>query len=256
MRSMILAAALLAATATQAADIQPFLSQSDIERIQTSVPAPPTKGDVADTLDHLYYQETRAVLHGARGQAAAEDDIFDVDEIAATFSTAYGLRLSRRQQPELFRLFDDLMGDKGEAYGVLHSFKKNPAFFRTRPIAEFGDKADTCVKPNDMAGYAHEDLVTYDLPKSSSYPSGHSFRGMLTGLVLAEIHPEHAVELVNRGEEFGESRVICGFHWESDIVAGRLVAMKIMDALRANPAFTAEIEKIKHDKATSVGTPK
>jgi acid phosphatase (class A) len=247
LRSLILAAALFAAASAQAG----YLSQTDIERIQASVPQPPAKGDMADSLDHLYYQETRVLLHGPRGQAAAEDDIFDVDEIVPTFAVAYGLRLSRQQQPELFRLFDDLMGDKGEAYGVLHAFKKNPAFFRTRPIAEFGDKADTCVKPTDMAGYAHEDLVTYDLPKSSSYPSGHSFRGMLTGLVLAEVHPEHAAELVNRGEEFGESRVICGFHWESDIVAGRLVAMKIMDALRANPDFKAEIEKIKHDKAAA-----
>ena len=133
---------------------------------------------------------------------------------------------------------------------MLSAFKEDKAYFRTRPIAEFGDQADTCIKPNDMAGYAHEDLVTYELPKSSSYPSGHSFRGMLTGLVLAEVHPEHAPELINRGEEFGESRVICGFHWENDIVAGRIVALKIMEALRAKPEFKAEIEKIRQDKAT------
>lgn len=251
LRHLIFATTLLAATALQAADLPPFLTQPDLQRIQSAVPTPPAKGDVADTLDHLIYQETRSVLHGARGQAAAEDDIFDVDQITPTFSAAYGLRLSRQQQPELFRLLDELMGEHGEAYGALHTFKKNPSFFRTRPIAEFGDQADTCVKPIDMAGYAHEDLVTYDLPKSSSYPSGHSFRGMLTGLVLAEVRPEHAAELINRGEEFGESRVICGFHWESDIVAGRLVALKIADALRANPEFRAEIEKIRHDKAAA-----
>jgi acid phosphatase (class A) len=249
LRILIFVIALLAGRALQAADLQPFLTPADIARIQSIVPAPPIKGDQADTLDHLIYQETRSVLHGARGQAAAEDDIFAVDEIAPTFSTAYGLRLSRQQQPELFRLLDDLMGEHGEAYGVLHAFKKNPAFWRPRPIAEFGDQADTCVKPVDMAGYAHEDLVTYELPKSSSYPSGHSFRGMLTALVLAELRPEHAAELINRGEEFGESRVICGFHWESDIVAGRLVALKIADALRAKPDFKAEIERIRHDNA-------
>jgi membrane-associated phospholipid phosphatase len=136
---------------------------------------------------------------------------------------------------------------------VLSAFKNDKAYWRTRPIAEFGDKAETCVAPVDMAGYAHEDLTDpYDLRKSSSYPSGHSFRGMLTGLVLAEVHPEHAPELIDRGEEFGESRVICGFHWENDIVAGRIVAMKIMDALRAKPEFKAEIEKIRRDKATPV----
>lgn len=251
MRLFIFATALLAASALQAADLPAFLTPADIQRIQSAVPAPPAKGDMADTLDHLIYQETRGVLHGARGQAAAEDDIFEVDEITPTFSAAYGLRLSRQQQPELFRLLDELMGASGEAYGVLHAFKKNPAFFRTRPIAEFGDKADTCVKPVDMAGYAHEDLVTYDLPKSSSYPSGHSFRGMMTALVLAEVRPEHAAELINRGEEFGESRVICGFHWESDIVAGRLVALEVADSLRNNAAFKAEIEKIRHDKAAA-----
>ena len=251
LRLLIFATALLAASALQAADLPPFLTQPDLQRIQGAVPAPPAKGDMADTLDHLIYRETRGVLHGARGQAAAEDDIFEVDEITPTFSAAYGLRLSRQQQPELFRLLDELMDDHGEAYGVLHAFKKNPAFFRTRPIAEFGDKADTCVKPVDMAGHAHEDLVTYDLPKSSSYPSGHSFRGMMTALLLAEVRPEHAAELIDRGEAFGESRVICGFHWESDIVAGRLVALEVADALRANPDFKAEIEKIRRDKASA-----
>jgi len=251
LRFLIFLAALLAGGALRAADLHPFLTPAEIEKIQAALPSPPVKGDKADTLDHLIYQETRSLLHGPRGQAAAEDDIFNVDDIVPTFSTAYGLRLSRQQQPELFRLFDELMGDKGEAYGVLHAFKKNPAFFRIRPIAEFGDKADTCVKPVDMAGYAHEDLVTYELPKSSSYPSGHSFRGMMTALVLVEVRPEHAAELIGRGEEFGESRVICGFHWESDILAGRLVALKIADALRSHREFNAEIEKIRHDKAAS-----
>ncbi len=249
MRFVIFAAALAAGTALHAADLQTFLTPADVERVQSVVPPPPAKGDQADTLDHAFYQATRPVLHSPRGQAAAEDDIFEVDDIAATFSTAYGLRLSRQQQPELFRLLDELLGEHGEAYQVLGSFKKNPAFFRPRPIAEFGDQADSCVKPVDMAGYAHEDLVTHNLAKSSSYPSGHSFRGMMTALVLAEVRPEHAAELINRGEEFGESRVICGFHWESDITAGRLVALKIADALRANPDFTAEIDKIRHDKA-------
>ena len=111
MRALILATVLLAG-ASQAADLQPFLKQGDIQPIQAALPKPPAKGDAADTLDHLTYQETRSILHGARGQAAAEDDIFDVDQIVPTFATAYGLRLSRQQQPELFRLFDELMGDK------------------------------------------------------------------------------------------------------------------------------------------------
>lgn len=253
LRQLIFAIALIAGPAVGAADLHPFLTPADIAQVQSLVPAPPVKGDQADTLDHLIYQQTRPLLHGPRGQAAAEDDIFEVDELVPTFSAAYGLRLSRQQQPELFRLMDDLMGEHGEAYGVLSSFKKNPAFFRTRPIAEFGEQADTCVKPVDMAGYAHEDLEVYNLPKSSSYPSGHSFRGMMTALVLAEVRPEHGAELINRGEEFGESRVICGFHWESDIVAGRLVALKIAELLRANPDFKAEIEKIRHDKAAVAG---
>lgn len=248
MRFLIPLGALLAAGALQAAEFRPFLTQADIAGIQAVLPPPPVKGDMADTLDHQTYLATRSVLHGERGQAAAADDIFAVDDVTPTFSAAYGLRLSRQQQPELFRLLDELLGDHGEAYGVLSGFKKNPAFFRTRPIAEYADKPDSCVKPVDMAGYAHEDLVTYDLPKSSSYPSGHSFKGMMTALVLAEIRPDHAAELINRGEEFGESRVICGFHWESDIVAGRLVALKVADALRGNPDFRAEIDKIRHDK--------
>ncbi|HRD45355.1 MAG TPA: phosphatase PAP2 family protein, partial [Caulobacter sp.] len=76
---------------------------------------------------------------------------------------------------------------------------------------------------------------------NGSYPSGHSLIGYSWGLVLAELVPERATELTARGREFGDSRVICGVHWQSDVDAGRVLAAALVARLHAEAAFQADL---------------
>ena len=47
----------------------------------------------------------------------------------------------------------------------------------------------------------------------------------------------------------GESRVICGYHFQSDVDAARLVASAVVARLHADPGFQAQLEKARKEMA-------
>lgn len=87
------------------------------------------------------------------------------------------------------------------------------------------------------------------LSKNGSYPSGHTSIGWATALVLAEINPQRQNEILKRGFELGESRVICGYHWQSDVDAARIVGSAVVATLHTNPAFQQQLQKAKDEFA-------
>ena len=90
------------------------------------------------------------------------------------------------------------------------------------------DRAATCIAPEPW------------LAASGSYPSGHAALGWAWALVLTEMAPERADAILARGMAYGESRVICGVHYSSDVEAGRLVGAVLVARLKADPAFQAD----------------
>src|SRR5690606_38014770 len=82
---------------------------------------------------------------------------------------------------------------------------------------------------------------------SGSYPSGHSAVGWLYALVLAEVDPEHAAAIIARGRAYGESRVVCGVHFVSDVDAGRLASSAVFAALAGNAEFQADIASAREE---------
>ena len=80
------------------------------------------------------------------------------------------------------------------------------------------------------------------LAKDGSYPSGHASLGWAWGLILAEMAPERANALVARGQAFGQSRVICGVHWQSDVTQGRIIGAATVARLHADPVFRAQVD--------------
>ncbi|MXV43531.1 phosphatase PAP2 family protein [Saccharibacter sp. 17.LH.SD] len=83
-----------------------------------------------------------------------------------------------------------------------------------------------------------------------SYPSGHAAAGYATALTLASLLPERREALLKRGHLFGESRVICGVHWNSDILAGEEVARAYIKHEQTDPHFQALLKAAKVDLAT------
>ena len=88
------------------------------------------------------------------------------------------------------------------------------------------------------------------LAKDGSYPSGHAALGWAWGLVLASLDPARADALIQRGHAFGQSRVVCGVHWQSDVDAGRLVGAAAVARLQADPVFQAQAALAKSELAS------
>ena len=79
------------------------------------------------------------------------------------------------------------------------------------------------------------------LVRSYSYPSGHSTYAWTVGLVLADVAADRGAQILGRARAYGESRVVCGVHYESDVQAGRLAASAVFIALQAEPEFQRDL---------------
>ena len=73
--------------------------------------------------------------------------------------------------------------------------------------------------------------------------SGHTAYGWTLALVLAQIAPSHAEAIIKRGYEFGQSRVICGAHWQTDVNAGRIVGAVEYSKLQTIAKFQEDLRK-------------
>ena len=107
---------------------------------------------------------------------------------------------------------------------------------RTRPYA-VDRRVLQCDDPGPMNG------------SSPSYPSTHAALGWATALVLAELAPQRTGAILLRGREFGDSRVICGFHYPSDIEAGRVLAAGVVARLHADAGFRRDLEAARREIA-------
>ena len=91
------------------------------------------------------------------------------------------------------------------------------------------------------------------LPTSASYPSGTTTAGTLMAIVLANIVPEKAAEIMARGTELGTQRLVGGVHFPSDVEAGRLAGTLIAATIMSRPDFKAEFEAAKVETRTALG---
>ena len=72
---------------------------------------------------------------------------------------------------------------------------------------------------------------------SYSYPSEHAAFGAIAAILLADIVPERRTALFSRGWEYGESGVIAGMHYPSDVETGRYSAMALVAVMTRNRQF-------------------
>ncbi|WP_395646191.1 phosphatase PAP2 family protein [Terricaulis sp.] len=101
----------------------------------------------------------------------------------------------------------------------------------------------------DMQNVTQCDAPSDALAASGSYPSGHAAGGWSWALVMAELIPSRGDALLQRGRDYGDSRVICGFHYPSDVAAGRTIAAAAMARLHADPAFRRDMEAARRELA-------
>lgn len=77
---------------------------------------------------------------------------------------------------------------------------------------------------------------------TSSYPSGHTAASHLFALVLGELNPKRAKEMMKNADRVGADRVLAGMHHPSDIEAGKALAAAVFEKLRGNAAFRDDLK--------------
>ncbi len=92
-------------------------------------------------------------------------------------------------------------------------------------------------------------LLNGKVEKSFSYPSGHSLRGTVFALVLAELFPAQSEAILAEGRAIGWHRVELARHYPTDIYAGRVLAQAIVRELKADANFQKDLVGVKAEIA-------
>lgn len=189
------------------------------------LPPPPQPGSAVARADRAVFDETRALAGTPRWQVAKSD----VESGAfGHFACALGVRLTTENAPVLARLLD-----RTSTAGVVDPVKRT--YQAPRPY--LGTKAPVCQSR------------TAALAANGDYPSGHAAGGWMEALILAELAPDRATEILARGRAFGESRYICGAHSRSAVEAGWMAGAAAAAALHGSAEFRADLDAARAELA-------
>ena len=209
---------------------QGYLNPNDLPDSVALLPPPPAPGSVASALDEEVTRRSLALRGTPRWKLASDDADLTFPKAAGTFSCALDAPVTERDTPHLYRLLRRTLVDAGRST----SAAKN-GYRRVRPFAANGEP--TCT-PEQEKYLAHD-----------SYPSGHTAVGWAWALILGEIAPDRLDRILSRGLDFGESRVICNVHWQSDVIEGRIMGAATVSRLHADRTFTADLAAAKAELA-------
>ena len=147
-------------------------------------------------------------------------------------SCALGVELTDQNAPR----FTALMRRVGRDSSLLTNLPKDQ-FKRLRPFLI--DKGPICLDPK--GGIAN----------SFDYPSGHVTFSWTVGLILAELAPDRATDILIRARAFGESRLVCGVHNMSAVESGRTNGSIIVASLHGQPEFRADLDAVRSEIAAA-----
>jgi acid phosphatase (class A) len=211
---------------------QGYLDAASAPDTTVILPHAPVKGTARYEADRKIFLRTRKLNGSARWQMAVNDDDYFDPAVAKDFTCALGATINPTDEPHLTALITRMGADLGRAGRDAKNFNK-----RKRPYLI--DKGKTCV------------AITPAFAKSFDYPSGHSTYSWGLGLVLAEIAPDRATQVLARARAYGESRVVCGVHNASAVDAGRTEASIVIAALHSSAEFRADLDAARTELAAA-----
>lgn len=199
------------------------------------LPPPPEEGTPLHDYDLKRHEWAKSFRGTEREARALRESATEIDEMAAQFSGAFGMEISPEKTPAIFHVLE-----RGVVTMRLSATQPKAHYMRKRPFVVFNES--TITPEGDES-----------LGKTGSYPSGHSLRGWGMALILSEINPAAQDTLLRFGYEWGQSRVIGNYHWQSDVDASRLLASAAFAHLHSTPLFLEDLDKAKREFATLKG---
>ena len=194
------------------------------------MPAPPSfeSAEFANDVVRYGWGKQQRLDPERLDMAVADAEWFDHTKVYLRWKDAFGLEITPTETPEIWKLLEASLATTDPMNHETKDF-----YLRQRPFERFGDDM-----PTD-----EEEKVR----GRGSYLSGHCMCGWVISLVLAQVAPERANQLFIRGLEYGDSRVIVGAHWQSDIDASLTAGSIGFCALQGCEEFVAQMKKAQQE---------
>ena len=224
-------AAVIAAVNVNAQFRSTYFTADEMPNGVVFLPSPPDTTSILFISDYAQYMWGKTIRNTERGQEAIDHVVTSVSEMAALFSKPFGMTISRETTPAIYKMLL-------KAIPTLRLSAVHPkeTYMRKRPY----------VRMNETTPVPQEEE---ELRNSGSYPSGHTIRGWGMALLLAEINPAAQDALLKLGYEWGESRVILGYHWQTDIDAAIALASASYARLHTSQEFLDDMAKAREEYA-------
>jgi acid phosphatase (class A) len=212
--------------------LEGYLAPEALPNSLKLLPPPPAGDSAAFALDEATSQKNLGFRGTPRWEQAIKDANLMFPEAIKSFTSILDIPITEEKTPHLYILFHRTLTDIG-----LSTYAAKTHYNRSRPFMRNNQPICT---PEDEEG----------LRKDGSYPSGHTAVGWGWALLLCELFPEQTDALLKRGWEFGQSRIVCNVHWQSDVTQGRIMGAATVARLHADPGFLSDLEAAKTEIAT------
>ena len=211
-----------------ATDVKPYVKADALPNALNFYPAPPETTSVQFMYDISQYMWGKAMrADSARAALAIAQSTHNIEDMVRMFSEPFGLEISAKKTPAIMNVIE-------RGITTLRQVGRVPKkhYMRRRPFDRFNEPT---LVPKD------EEL----LRKNGSYPSGHTILAWSMAMLLVEINPSAQDALLKYAYEWGQSRVIAGFHWQSDVDASKVLVSAAFASLHNDETFLADMKKVR-----------
>lgn len=213
----------------------PYLTEANAPDTVAILPPPPRGQSAAEAADKAAFAATRSLKGTPRWDLATTDVADGASAILEDFSCVLGQRIDQARAPALMTLLERTRLDISRATrGPKEHYR------RLRPFV--GNEAEICV------------VRTAELGNAYSFPSSHATQAWTYASIMASLLPEKATQFFLRARAYGESRVVCGVHWATDIQAGRTTASAVFATLQGDAAFRSDLDRARLELAKLLAT--
>ena len=209
-----------------AADAKPYIKADALPNALNFYPAPPETTSVQFMYDISQYMWGKSMrADSARAALAITQAATSMSEMVRMFSEPFGMEISAQKTPAIMNVIE-------RGIATLRQVGRVPKkhYMRRRPFDRFNEPT---LVPKD------EEY----LRKNGSYPSGHTILAWSMAMLLVEVNPAAQDALLKYAYEWGQSRVIAGFHWQSDVDASKVLVSGAFASLHNDETFLADMKK-------------
>ncbi len=185
------------------------------------------------------------------------------DALGGVLGPIYRSALQTGQLPKTKWLLDNVENSSYEAANnaakVAYGYKRpmNRLGFSTGGTCSGGAFTGTTgwIVPNYGSTSGYNGLCT-----QGSFPSGHTLHGYTAGTMMATVLPELAPRFLYRASEYGNNRLLLGFHYPMDVMAGRIIGQASVANRWSDAGFrgllsqaTSELRTVLGEECTELG---